>query len=485
MTVAAELTPAPSVTAADRVVIVGGGASGTLTALNLLRADPAVHVTVFEPSGELGRGVAYGTTDPRHLLNVRAGNMTAFPHDPDDLLAWARERGRPLAAAEFLPRREYADYLRDRLAAVADHRLTVIAQHVIDIEPLEGDARADGDGSVGSDAPGPDVPGYRVTGAGGAVAVAGSVVLAHGNEAPRGLSAAGRVLPTDAPWHVADPWRRGWIERLSADATVVIVGTGLTAIDTAIGVLDGAPGRRAVMLSRSGLLPQAHIDCNCVAWVSPLPHGPLTADQLAALYHEQVEAAAAHGVDWHHVVDGFRAPTQSIWARLPRVERERFLAVYARAWEVRRHRMAPQIAARLDAFRAEGRLRVGGGCLDVVERASERADRAVVRIGPDDVVADAVVNCTGPQTDATRSANPLLRALLRRGLATPDELRLGLSCTPYGELLDRSGQIVPGLLTIGPPRKGTLFETTAIPEIRVQAAEVAARLRGPRSLTTT
>lgn len=460
MTVAAELRPASSAAVADRVVIIGGGASGTLTALNVLRTDPRVHVTVFEPTGRLGSGVAYGTTDARHLLNVRAGNMSAFPQEPGDLLAWAEQTGRELSATDFLPRREYGEYLRDRLADVAGRRLRVIAERVEELAPVPG--------------------GYEVRGDAGAAAVAASVVLAHGNEAPRKLSIGGDPLP-EAPWHVADPWNLSWIEALAPDATVVVVGTGLTAIDTAISVLDGAPQRSVVMVSRHGLLPQAHIDCQCVAWVSALPSGPLTADQLADFYQQQVEAAAEHGVNWHHVVDGFRGPTQSIWARLPLAERERFLAVYARAWEVRRHRMAPQIATRLDAFQAEGRLRVSSGGITGIEEASPYP---LVRIGEAEVAAHAVVNCTGPQTDVTRSANPVLSALLRRGLAAPDELRLGLSCTPQGELLDAVGQIVPGLLTVGPPRKGTLYETTAIPEIRVQAAEVAAHLRGPRSRAT-
>jgi len=442
----------------DRVVIVGGGASGALTALHLLRADPSVSVTVVESSGRLGAGLAYGTTDDGHLLNVRAGNMSAFPDDPGDLLTWAQETGRPLSATDFMPRRAYADYLRARLATVAGTRLGVRATTVTDVEPVAG--------------------GFCVVGADGSRTLAGTVVLAHGNDAPRPLTVAGAPLPA-APWHVEDPWAPGWGDRLGPEATVVLVGSGLTAIDTAISVLDRMPGRRVVMVSRHGLLPQPHIECQCVAWVSPLPAGPLTADQVAGLFREQVEAAAAHGVSWQHVVDGLRGPTQSIWARLPAAERERFLAAYARAWEVRRHRMAPAIAARVADLQAQGRLRVLAGALTAVEDVSSYA---LLTAGEARLRADAVVNCTGPRTDVTGSDNPLLAALLRRRLAAPDHLRLGLACTPSGELLDPEGQVVPGLLTIGPPRKGTLYETTAIPEIRVQAAELAARLLRPRVL---
>ena len=79
-------------------------------------------------------------------------------------------------------------------------------------------------------------------------------------------------------------------------------------------------------------------------------------------------------------------------------------------------------------------------------------------------------------TDVSRSTDPLLQALVGRGVVTPDPLRLGVSCTPQGEVLDVSGQVVPGLFVVGPPRKGTLYETTAVPEIRAQAAALAQRL---------
>jgi uncharacterized NAD(P)/FAD-binding protein YdhS len=67
------------------IAVIGGGASGTLTALHLLRAgvDGDPRVVVFEAeAGRRHRGVAYGTTDPRHLLNVRAQVMSAFPEEP-------------------------------------------------------------------------------------------------------------------------------------------------------------------------------------------------------------------------------------------------------------------------------------------------------------------------------------------------------------------------------------------------------------------
>ena len=154
------------------------------------------------------------------------------------------------------------------------------------------------------------------------------------------------------------------------------------------------------------------------------------------------------------------------------MERRRFLDRYVRDWEIRRHRMAPEVAERIDGYRRAGRLTVvGGGIAD----ADVRGTRAELRLPAlaEPVVADAVVNCTGPLTDVSRSEDPLLQALQARGLVAPDPLRLGIDTTPAGEVVGADGTVVDGLLAVGPPRKGTLWESTAIPEIRTQAAEVA------------
>lgn len=416
----------------EQVAIVGGGASGVLTAFQLLAgSDDALSVTVHEATGVLGRGIAYGTSDPRHLLNVRARHMSAYADVPSDLLDWARRAGRDPDPLGFLPRMEYAAYLQDTLAHVADHRLTISAGRVDDIVPVPG--------------------GFEVR-TRDRVTTAATVVLAHGNQRPQPLPA---LAGLDS--YIADPWDLGAIRALPGDATVVIVGTGLTAIDTAITLLEDEPRRRAVMVSRQGLLPHAHIEQQSTAWVSDVPDGPLTADGVAALVRGQVEAARAHGVDWRNVVDGLRPQTQSIWGRLDLDERRRFLAEHARDWEVRRHRMAPEVADRIDGYRRDGRLDVRGGGLAEVDVET----------------ADAVVNCTGPLTDISRSEDPLLRALQARGLVVPDPLLLGLDTTPAGEVVGADGVVVPGLYAVGPPRKGTLWESTAIPEIRTQAAEVA------------
>jgi uncharacterized NAD(P)/FAD-binding protein YdhS len=438
-----------------RVAVIGGGASGVLTAINLLARsdDPDLEVVIHEASGVVGRGVAYGTNDQRHLLNVRARHMSALPDAPSDLLDWALRTGRSDDPQGFLPRADFAIYLQDRLTDVADDRLRIQAGRVHDVVPTG--------------------TGFEVV-TERSRSLADAVVLCHGNQAPRPLSVGGEVLP-DAPWHLANPWDLGRLRTLPTDARVLVVGTALTAIDTTITLLEEGAWREVTMVSRHGVLPKPHVAQQHTAWVTKVPDGPLTADALAAAVTAECEAARAQGVNWRNVVDGLRPVTQDVWQRLPLDERRRFLAVYGREWEVRRHRMAPEVALRLQRYRFEGRLSVETGTLHAVTDLGERCAVVTAPDGPSYEV-DAIVNCTGPLLDLAATTDPLLAALRDRGLVAPDPLALGLATTPDGRLVGADGSVVDNLFTVGPARKGTLWESTAIPEIRAQAAEVAATL---------
>src|SRR3954454_1423868 len=184
------------------VAVVGGGASGTLTAIHLLASrSHDLSVTVYDASGEPGKGLAYGTLDRRHLLNVRSRHMSAFPDIPSDLVEWARRTGREPDAQAFLPRRDYGVYLRETLDRLRDDRFRFRAERVVDVEPVDG--------------------GFELRARGGRVTRAATVVLATGNLRPGPLQVGGVPLP-DASWHLPDPWRLDGLTALAGDAVVVL-----------------------------------------------------------------------------------------------------------------------------------------------------------------------------------------------------------------------------------------------------------------------
>ncbi|MHA3793560.1 FAD/NAD(P)-binding protein [Rhizorhabdus wittichii] len=439
------------------VAIIGAGFSGSLQAINLLRHD-GPRVTLIERRGSFARGVAYSTPDEAHLLNVRAANMSALPDDPDHFVRWlaAAGKGRPQS---FASRRDYGRYLGELLQATmraAPGRLALRRDDAIELA-----VRDDG---------------VTVGFAGGERLAADAAVLALGNLPPHdppGFAVA--ALPADL--YVADPWAGpeagALASGLDAEDSVLVVGTGLTMVDVVLSLEAQGFRGRIVAISRRGLAPRVHGDgampSSSLA-EKPAMHG----SALVRFVRERARA-----VGWRAAVDELRPYTQAMWLSAPLAEQTRFLRHLRPWWDVHRHRLAPEVAARLDALRAAGRLRAVAGKIDAVEARDGRlavawrprhggaAERLVVR---------RAINCTGPQGDLLRTREPLLRGLLAAGQVRPDPHRFGIDVTAQAETIDAEGRAHPRLLALGPITRGAFWEIVAVPDIRVQSWSVARRL---------
>jgi uncharacterized NAD(P)/FAD-binding protein YdhS len=279
-------------------------------------------------------------------------------------------------------------------------------------------------------------------------------------------------LPAD-PRVITDPWAPG---ALDADAaTTLVVGTGLTAVDVALST--AARGGRVIAVSRRGRLPFAHL---------PGPRSPAPPPQLPdrEMPLPKLEfRLVAHGLrmqeqgyDWRDAMDGLRPITSELWRRLDEHDRRRFLQDRCRAWEVRRHRMAPEVAERVRRLRAEGGLTILAGQIAVAVLRPEGIDVVIRGRGERRFVVDRVVACTGAGSDVREADDPLLRSLMATGTAVADPLGLGLRTARGGALLDGEGRPSARLFALGALRRGDLWETTAVPEIRLQAEQLAERL---------
>ena len=479
------------------VAVIGGGCAGVLVTRELLRCSDD-DVVLIEP-GRPGGGLAYGFAQPWHLLNSRAGAMSADPADPGHFVRWANDRGLAAGPADFLSRRDYGDYLREVLAeAAAAHpgRLTVRSARVTGLTGPAGSPGAAGaaglTGAAGS------------IGAAGALGVAGSLAAAGSTGVAGPLGAAGpwsvdlddgtRVDADDVvlavgnpqgsqpapirpgqPGYLADPWQPGALEALGGDAPVLLIGTGLTAVDAALTLFaDGGRSAPVTAVSRRGQLPLAH-----TAEAAPPSAPPL--DDCATLRDlvRAVRASAGEAGDWRAVVDGLRPYLDQIWVALTPAEQDAFLRHLARTWECHRHRMAPAVGRRIAALRADGALLIRAGGVRAITAAPQGGLDVEFGDGDRQWFA-AVVNCAGPGK-LPGSANPLVATLIEAGLARVGPHDLGLDIDPAGRLIAAGGAAQPGLWLLGPLRRGARWETTAVPEIRAQAHRLAADLTAARA----
>ncbi|GAA0798887.1 pyridine nucleotide-disulfide oxidoreductase [Spirilliplanes yamanashiensis] len=413
-----------------------------LAATQLLRCTDS-DVILIDPDGP-GGGVAYDAAQPWHLLNSRAGAMSAHPDDPGHFVAWARADGQAATADTFLARRTYGRYLRDvadAADAAAPGRLRVVRERVTGVAAHDtGVTVRAGDGLLHAD----------------------RAVLAVGN--PAGAQPLG--APAGHPAYIADPWRPDAFAAVPADGPVLLVGTGLTAVDVALTLATRGHRGPVVAVSRRGLLPQAHTAAGAPPALPDLD----PAAGLAGLLHT-LHAAACGAPDWRTVVDGLRPHLDRLWTGLTPAEQDRFLRHAARQWENHRHRMAPGIAAQVAWLRAEGALEVRAGTLAAV--AADGAALTVTLADGTTTRYAAVVNCAGPGR-LPAAAGPLVGALLTAGAARVGPHGLGLDVDAAGSLITAAGTAEPKLTVVGSLRRGRVWETTAVPEIRAQAAALAA-----------
>jgi uncharacterized NAD(P)/FAD-binding protein YdhS len=422
------------------VAIVGGGFSGTIVAAQLARRG--IGSALIDGSGRMGRGAAYSTTEPAHLLNVRAEGMSAWAGEPDHFARRFEADGGDRRG--FAQRRRFASYLADILDEA------VAGGHVQPVERLAvGADRSDG--------------GWRIRFDDGSAIDSAAIVLASGNQEPGSL----RAFDAAGERYIANPWgaeARAAVDYLArTGGAVLLVGTGLTMIDLVLSLDSAGHQGNIVALSRRGQIPRAHAEFDpAPVERGDVPHGHAL-ELLRWLRRRSAE------VGWRAAIDSLRPHSQALWQSLDRDQQSRFLRHARPWWDVHRHRIAPEVAATLARLIGEDRLQVMAGRIVSASPARDGIDVEIRRRGAGQshrMSFAYAINCTGPLHSIERTRDPLLRSLFDSGAVVPDQLGIGLD-------VDEQSRAGERLWALGPLTKGHSWEIIAVPDIREQAAQVA------------
>lgn len=450
------------------VLVIGGGFSGAVVAARLLQQPHTLPLRVFllNGSGRIARGMAYGTQSPDHTLNVPAGNMSAFDEDPDHFLRYAQKVDGGIGPASFVSRRIYGDYLewlleQAELAAPPTTRLQRIYRHVVSIKPA------------------PEGPQRIVTLDSGETMIVDQVVLALGHS-PSNNPHVSNMAFYDSERYIRDPWDQSKLDGISADAPVLLLGTGLTAVDIAMTLLRQNPVRRITAVSRRGLLPQHH------RHTGGKPHEGLGAhaiwadaltvrEQLRA-FRQYSHALAAEGRDWREGLALLRPVTANVWLSYTDHERKRFLRHVQPYWDTHRHRLAPEVYEQFSAALKAGTIKTYAARLVAWDESRDGVDALLRPRGSEEILtlhSAWVINCTGPCADPRATNNPLVEQLLADGLIRTDRLGLGLDVDTNCAVIDGQGNASNNLFYIGPWLKANYWEATAVPDLRRYARQLA------------
>lgn len=452
------------------VLIIGAGFSGAVTAAMLLRQNRGqpLHLVLINGSGLIARGMAYGTQSPSHTLNVPVGNMSAFDTDQEHFLKFAQQVDPSIQPSSFVSRRMYGDYLEWVLAqsermARAQTTMLRIARQVTRISPMNHGAT-------------------EVLLDNGEVILGDQVVLALGHfpsndpRLPEMSFYAGKR-------YIRDPWDQVAMDRIGANEPVLLLGTGLTAIDVAMTLLSKDAERPVTAVSRRGLLPQHH---RHAAGKHEATQGASSIWGAAATVRTQLRGLrqychqlAVEGRDWREAMAILRPITAELWLAYPELERKRFIRHVQPYWDTHRHRLAPQVHEQFSAALQAGTVQTRAARLVALNEKQNGVEVLLQpRGGKETLVMQCawVINCTGPCADARTTGNPLVEQLLADGLIRTDNLGLGLEVAANCAVVDAHGRVSDSLFYIGPWLKANYWEATAVPDLRRYASKLASSL---------
>ncbi len=442
------------------IIIIGGGLSGILSAIQLLDRSKDVFVKIINTKHPTALGVAYNTNDPEHLLNVTAGKMSLYPLLPDHFTDWLIANDYPAEniSETFQPRMVYGKYISEVFNSyISNKQLEIIDSLAIDIIKQTNQ--------------------YAVLLSSGRNIIAEKIILALGNFLPSSpKSNSDDFFKSNN--YFQDPWNPAYSKNISAERSILLIGTGLTMIDCLLTLKKAGFKGHFFVVSPRGYTPAPH------GKIEKYPdfYDEISGQSLLGIFQTvrmHLKKAESKNISWRGVVDSLRPHVQKIWINFSEKEKQQFISHIRHIWGIARHRVPVSIYDEIIKLQEEGRLEIIGGRIsDIHEK--ENVIRVFIRLRKNSTLRELtvgrVINCTGPQTNYRELKDELVVNLLKKKMILSDNLNMGIKTKISGQVLYYDHQESNDIFALGSLLRGVLWETTAVPEIRTQAAFIAKQI---------
>ncbi|MFZ4548673.1 MAG: FAD/NAD(P)-binding protein [Bacteroidales bacterium] len=457
----------------ERIGIIGGGFSGTMLAVHLIhKSKEAFRICLIDKSDSLNLGVAYKPNSKSQILNVIASKMSAFPDKPDHFLDWTmrgnefKEKDKNLIANSFLSRQLYGEYLKEvwaeavEIAELKNISVELIDGLVIDLEinPQKVTLTLDCNEKI----------------------EVGKCVIASGNHQPGNLKIKNPFF-CSSKTYFRNPWLPEAVSLPESSEPILIIGSGLTMVDTVLGLIEQGFKGDIFSISPNGLdiLPHRHIGIKYSKLSDELPE-TISLYDLVKLVHKHIKLVGEYGFSAEPVIDSIRPFTARIWRNFSEKEKASFVSRLKHLWNVGRHRIPLHIFSKIQQLQEYGQLHcIAGKIINITE--TEKSCLIEFLDKNEDclktIETSRIINCTGPETNLENVENSFLKNCLLKGIVSQDRLKLGIRANiETFEVINSKNETQNNLYTIGSKLRGELWESIAVNELRSQAESLAQKL---------
>ncbi len=281
------------------------------------------------------------------------------------------------------------------------------------------------------------------------------------------------------------------------DKKALVIGTGLSAMDSANRLLDSGYQGKIVMISRRGLMhaiyrqisenprdllqgePRDEADLpftrNAPDFIQKMPQCK-TFDDLFTLFKKEMFQRLREGYTTEEVLGHWEKYVPDVYRSFPQ-ETADFLLNYETAINVMRVGTTPELADKILKAQQEGRLEIISGRISDMQRTPQGINvtwrpnnRHGQRVGADrsdvfNTVINGIGNSTKYDLPADKIKDTLWKNLRARNAYTVHALRDGVAVTPDFHLIDGNGAPYKRVTVIGAPVSGHMnVSSYAYPE---------------------
>ncbi|QTY26982.1 FAD/NAD(P)-binding protein [Flavobacterium sp. CS20] len=450
-----------------KIGVIGAGFSGMMTAIHLAKnSHRETRIYLMDKQQNLAKGTAYNSYSKHHLLNVKTKKMSAFPKEPNHFLNWVIKQNifpntnENLIAESFLPRQIYGDYLCSIYESYSTNphvKITHINHTVEDLENENEIIKLKLDNKQ--------------------ILEVDQCVIATGNLAPKHPKYISKEVIKSSKYF-QNPWQKQSVTNIDKNLPVLIIGNGLTMVDTVVGLLENGFDNQIYAISPNGfnLIPHRKNVYDYPDFVNQLKDDMSLLDILS-LFNKHRKKLRNLGISAEVIVDSLRSKSQSIWQSFSDKEKFIFLRRLRHLWGVARHRLPLQIHDKIQQLKIDGILNVISGQITDIDLNQSQVNVKFYDKAKADFKAinvSRIINCTGPSLDLSKTKNNFLKHCFQKGIISQDRFKLGIKThTPTYQTINQNSQINEHIFTIGPNLKGDLWESTAVNELRNQALELS------------
>jgi uncharacterized NAD(P)/FAD-binding protein YdhS len=477
------------------ITIIGGGACGIsaftelFLQLRIANLHRKVGITIIEENKEVGKGLAFGTKQPGHILNTQADLMGIHLAEPDHFSEWliAHEDrvGKEVVDNQgkdeaFTTRRLYGDYLKEQF----EHYFQLAKAEGMDANVIHASATNVSRTSTGFE-----------------------VIVSHGKSHPCDylILAPGTPVANNYPHlegkenYFGSPWPSSEIlENVPPSADVGILGSSLSAIDALMTLVDNDHRGKITFYSLDGLLPRVQVE-------KPEPYqrkyltiknlhriqreelrNP-TVVEVFRLFMKEAESYAGGKMDWKatkrtgkpadqllredikiakaggdalmNIPYSLRYDSSEMWKALDEDERIKFKKWLGGYWATNRHGMPLVNAERVCKLFDNQQLNVESNLEEVKYNEGRKGFELISKWQKS--FRKYLINATGPASAVRAMKSELIKNLAEAKLIEPEPVG-GIKMDTQTMQVVLSGKPVPRFYALGHLCNGLLLDVNAV-----------------------